>query len=300
MMGELKISSHLSLRTVAIVGITLLALALGGSTDIVGASGDRPAGGPRHPHFSPARRAGAPCPTLVLLAFPGRGLVPPSPGAGWAHARMAPPSDGDLHASLGDLRTPQPWLTLQVVRPRSFSGSSGPTTSSPRNGARRRNPRPLRLLVAGIILLAAASTASYLTGYRIPGWNQEQNRGWFPNRNQTADVLALCGIVNYVVAFKRLRKKRMERLPWLAGLGIIGGALVISYSRAGIADVFRRDQPLASRLALSPRGKARAWPSGCPRLYCLLSLFLLFGGDTLDRFLPVPNPIIRMRSTTGS
>jgi hypothetical protein len=32
----------------------------------------------------------------------------------------------------------------------------------------------------------------------------------------------------------------------------------------------------------------------------LLSLFLLFGGTTLERFLNVPHPIIRRGRTTGS
>ena len=192
----------------------------------------------------------------------------------------------ELHVPLPSTRTPQPWLTLQACNS-LFIGMVWAyyVLSQNWNGAQRL--AALRLLILGVAILAIVTIVTYALGIRVPGWNQEQNRGWFPNRNQTADVLALCGIVNYALIFDRLRKSRASGYLWMATLVPITVALVISYSRAGIL------------LFFVGIGLWHLWPSRRRRLnrntikwtalsmalgFILLTFFLLFGGETLGRF----------------
>jgi hypothetical protein len=103
-------------------------------------------------------------------------------------------------------------------------------------------------------------------------------------------VLALAGIVNYVVAFKRLEKKEWTGLLWLAGLAVICVALVISYSKSGILMIFCGIAFWHLASLFRPReGKKLAL--GVAALLLLLSLFLLFGGATLERFMRLPQPV---------
>ena len=131
--------------------------------------------------------------------------------------------------------------------------------------------------------MAAITIVTYATGIRVPGWNQEQNRGWFPNRNQSADVLALAGMVNYVIAFKALQKKYRSAAFWVPGLIVIGTALIICYSRAGII-LFFMGIGIWHLASVVHSQKPRNLAIGVTVLLLLLSLFLLFGGTTLGRF----------------
>ena len=192
----------------------------------------------------------------------------------------------DLHVPLPSTRTPQPWLTLQsccllfVGLVWTYYLFSQKWDSTQRMSA-------IRFLVLGIALLSVVAVTAYAKGFHVPGWNQELNRGWFPNRNQTADVLAVCGILNYALIFDRLRKKNLWGYFWMVTLLPICAALVISYSRAGIILFFigigiwhlwPSSHHKSSRHALK-------WASLSIALgFILLTFFFLFGGDTLARF----------------
>jgi hypothetical protein len=239
--------------------------------------------------LSPPRVALGIIPSLLLLLFMGLALSAFLP-ADWSplpewrrHLAM------DLHAPLGNLRTPQPWLTLQACG-LLLTGLVWTYYLFAQEWSPAEKSQALRLFTAGMILLAMVAIVAYLTGYRIPGWRQEQNRGWFPNRNQTADVLALTGIVNYVVAFKRLEKKKWNGILWLAGLAVICTALVVSYSRSGILMIFCGIAFWHLSSLFRPReGKNLAL--GAAALLLLLSLFFLFGGAALERFMNFPQPV---------
>jgi len=284
----MKLPVHLSIRSVAIVGITLLALALGGSTELWAQAIIALLAAVQILLYPPRVALGI-LPTALLLLFLGlafSAFLPVDWGVmpEWRrHLAM------DLHAPLGDLRTPQPWLTLQacglllislVWTYYLFAQEWSPAEKS----------QMLRLFTAGMILLSTVAIVAYLTGYRIPGWTQEENRGWFPNRNQTADVLALTGIVNYVVAFKRLEKKQWNGILWLAGLAVICVALVISYSRSGVLMIFCGIAFWHLGSLFRPHG-GKKMALGAAGLLLLLSLFFLFGGTTLERFVDVPEPV---------
>lgn len=284
----MKLPAHLSLRSAAIAGITLLALALGGSTELWAQAVIALLVAVQILLYPPRVALGI-LPTGLLLVFMGLALAAFLP-AEWGllpewrrHLAM------DLHAPLGDLRTPQPWLTLQacgllliglVWTYYLFAQEWSPAERS----------QTLRLFAAGVILLGAFAVVAYRTGYRVPGWTQEENRGWFPNRNQTADVLALAGIITYVVGFKRLEKKEWSGILWFAGLAVLGGALVVSYSRSGVLMIFCGIGFWHLGSLFRPHG-GKKMALGAAAILLLLSLFLLFGGTTLERFLDVAEPV---------
>ena len=274
-------------RSFSIVGITLVALALGGSTELW-AQAIVAILIAIQVFLNPPRVTLDGIPTIILLAFLGLALAAFLPMAWGIPPEWRRHLSMDLHAPLGDLRTPQPWLTLQACA-LLLIGLVWTYHLLAQEWSPAERSRTLRLFATGMIVLAAVTIVSYLTGIRIPGWNQEQNRGWFPNRNQTADVLALSGIVTYVVAFKRLEKKEWIGILWLAGLAVICVALVISYSRAGILMIFCGISLWHLGSLLRPRG-GKKLALGMAALLLLLSLFFLFGGTTLERFLKVPKP----------
>jgi len=280
-------SASLSFRTMAIVGITLLALAFGGSTELWAQSAIVLLAAAVMLLFPPRVSLGA-VPIIVLTLFLGIALAAFLPASWGILPEWRRHLAQDLSAPLGDLRTPQPWLTLQSCGLLLF-GLVWAYYLLAQEWSPAEKSRAMRLFTAGIILLAAVSIATYVTGFRIPGWNQEQNRGWFPNRNQTADVLALGGILAYAIAFKRLQKKKRTGFLWLAGLGLIGTALVTTYSRAGIVLFFTGICFWHLGGLLRPK-EGRSLAFGLSALVTLLSLFLLFGGTTLERFLKAPDP----------
>lgn len=274
-----------SLRSFALVGITLLALGLGGSTEL-GAQSVIILLAALLILISPPRLKLGMVPTLIPLLFFALALTAFLPADWGGLPEWRRHLTQDLHVPLGPWRTPQPWLTLQACG-LLFFGLVWMIYLFSQEWSPAEKSRTIRLLVTGIIFLAAITIASYWTGYRIPGWNQEQNRGWFPNRNQTADVLALAGILNYVIAYKRFEKRSWAGGFWVVGLAIICAALVICYSRSGIL-MFFGGIGIWHLASLSRPGQGKTLALGVASLLLLLSLFLLFGGTTLERFLPEP------------
>jgi hypothetical protein len=297
-------------RTIVPVGvvlITLLAVALGGSV------------------YLPAQAVLAALAGLLLLVAPPRGPLPRVPlilaglflllallaflpaddssFTAWRHylatqchlppgAPLGHPMTGPYLFPLEDTRSPQPWLTLQACA-LLLAGLAWGLYLLALDWKREDRILAAEMLVFGVALLALLAALAFIFHFRIPGWEQTENRGWFPNRNQTADVLALTGIAAYALIFDRLRKGKRTGYLLLLGLVPIVLELVISYSRAGILLFF------GGVLAwhLWPRPGVTRWRSGSIKWLTLsvalgiilLAIFLAFGGATLSRFLePAP------------
>ncbi len=262
--------------------MTLVALALGGATEL-----------PQQAVFTfavgllifvaPPNRSLGPVANFLFTALFVLGLVAflPASSSAWRENLVT-----HANLQLPDIRTPQPWLTIQACC-LMFVGIvwSYYVLSQEWNSDKRK--RATQLLVSGVAVLAAVAVAAYALGFHVPGWNQEQNRGWFPNRNQTADVLAVCAVINYTFVFDGLRKKQATATIWILTLIIIGAGLVVSYSRAGIIMFFGgivlwHLLPTGHK---EPRKKAFKWTTvSLTVVFSLLTLFFLFGGNTLERF----------------
>jgi O-antigen ligase len=189
---------------------------------------------------------------------------------------------GDLQLPLPATRSPQPWLTAQACG-LLLMGLTWAYYMLGLRWTRGQRIEAASLLVTGIAILSGVAVAAYIFGFHVPGWKQEENRGWFPNRNQTADVLALAGIINYALLVDSLRRKELLGWFWLGTLPVIGAALVVSYSRSGILLFFTGIA--IWHLWPGSRRRSLKWNVlSLTLVFTLLTLFFLFGGDTFERF----------------
>jgi hypothetical protein len=269
----------LSLTQVAMVLLTLVALALGGTTELW------------------AQATVAALAALLILIAPPTTSLPGLPVilfillfilalAAFLPAVTLPPWRQhlveDLHVPLPGTRTPQPWMTIQACG-LFFIGLVWASYLLSQNWTGEQRFQAAQLLVSGIAILAAVTVVGYLCGLHLPGWNQMENRGWFPNRNQTSDVLALGGVLGYALLFDRLSKGRSSGWVWLIALTAIGAGLIVAYSRAGILLFFAGI--CLWQWGPGRRRKSAKWMTlSLAAIFILLTLFLLFGGTTLERF----------------
>ena len=182
--------------------------------------------------------------------------------------------------------SPQPWLTCHAAL-LLFAGLvfAFCVLAQPWRSENRRTA--IRLYVAGVTIVAAVAIVSALSGHRVPFWpvvlNSAQKFGFFPNRNQTGNVLALAAILSTALAFESFGQRRKAAWWWAAAVIVLGVAAVMAYSRAGILLFFGGIAAwlLVSAFASAP-GKGAAL--GAAGFALALALFFLLGGETLERF----------------
>jgi hypothetical protein len=268
-----------------IVVLALLSLVLGGSTELWEQSTVVLLGGVLIFLFPPRRSPGM-VPFLLASALFLLALTAFLP-AGWSslpHWRQHLLEHAQVVLPL--TRTPRPWLTAQACSFLFVSLVWGTFILS-QAWDRESRFRTAQVLVLGVALLAGMMTAAYCFDFHVPNWDQEENRGWFPNRNQTADVLAVCGVINYVLLFDSMRRRRLAAFLWIISLVLIGAALVVSYSRAGIVMFFGGILLWHIWPVKTHRRKMHStkWAVlGLAMIFVLLTGFFLMGGDTLARF----------------
>ena len=264
----------------AIVGITLLAPAMAGSTELWAMAVIMVLTGAIL-LINPPRRAVPWFPTVLflgLIGLAGAGFLP----AAWSSFPKWRLDLISLGADLPSTRSPQPWITLQwcclllMILCWSYYLISFPW-------GRRSRESALVWFAVGVLVLAAAVIASHVTQTRVPFWPNVPEFGFFPNRNQTSNLLGLGGIVIYAIGLHRLQEHRPTWWIWLCSLSVICWALILNYSRAGILLFF--GGALAWHAWWVVQAKDRRGPlAALCALILLLALFLLNGGKTLQRF----------------
>jgi O-antigen ligase len=216
--------------------------------------------------------------TLFILAavafFPARWFFQPE----WRALLL-----NDFGIQLPSTLTPQPWITLGYLV--SFAaGLSWLYIVSTQHLELREVRFQLRLFTSGIALLAAICIALYLARTTLPFWHNEQNFGPFPNRNQTGALLGLAAIVILACAQDDLRKRRKQWIVWILALVLIGAAIILNFSRSGIAILIAGTAFWLGALAFRQRSPWRLALGISFFLLLLLLTALLFGGQTLERF----------------
>ena len=189
----------------------------------------------------------------------------------------------DFGIQLQSTLTPQPWITLGYLV--SFAaGLSWLYVVFTQDLGLREVRFQLHLFTSGIVVLAAISIALYLAHTTLAFWHNDQNFGPFPNRNQTGTLFALAAIVILACAQDDLRKRRKRWIVWILALALIGTAIILNFSRSGVAiltvgsafwfgtQAFRQRSPWRLALGIS-----------FSVLLFLLTAVLLFG-QTLARF----------------
>jgi hypothetical protein len=221
---------------------------------------------------------------LVLLAlfilaavalFPARWFFQPE----W-RALLA----NDFGIQLSSMLTPQPWITLGYLV--SFAaGLSWLYIVSTQDLELREVRFQLRLFTSGIVLLAAICIALYLARTTFSFWHNDQNFGPFPNRNQTGTLFGLAAIVILACAQDDFRKRRKRWIVWILALVLIGAAIILNFSRSGVAILMAGSAFWLGALAFRQRSLWRLALGISLSLFLLLfTALLLFGGQTLERF----------------
>jgi hypothetical protein len=188
----------------------------------------------------------------------------------------------DFAIPLPSTLTPQPWMTAGCLIS-LIAGMSWLYVVSTQELELRSTRFQLRLFVTGIVAVAAISIALYLAHAAFPFWINQRGFGPFPNRNHTADLFGITAIVLLACGQDDIRHGRKRWLIWLMALGILVAAIILNFSRAGLVILVGGSALWIAVVALLQRSPA--WIAlGFSFLLLLLTVILLLGGETLERF----------------
>lgn len=188
----------------------------------------------------------------------------------------------DFGLALPTSLSPQPWLSANCLA--SFvAGIAWLYFAAAQELDQRALRRQLRIFAGGVIALAALSIALYFAKSTLPFWDNHRGFGPFPNRNQTADLLGITSIVIAACAQDDLRHRNKRWIFWMIGFAIVLTAIVLNFSRAGLAILVIGNALWLAALVLRTGSGARI-AIGLSMLLVLLAVVLLFGGETLERF----------------
>ena len=216
---------------------------------------------------------------FALLAWPAIGFLP----AAWFFkpAWRAACTD-DFGISLPITLSPQPWITLTCW----FGLLAGLcwlyVMCSEQLGLREAR-NAARMFTAGIALLAMICVLLWLRHDTLPFWHNARNFGPFPNRNQTGDLFGLTAIMILVCGQDDLRKRRKRWIVWVVALGFVIAAIILNYSRAGIAILVAGSALWLGLFSLRQRSPSKL-ALVVSFLLILGTALLIFGGQTFERF----------------
>lgn len=267
-------------RWIALTIITVLAPTLGGSTSrwaegiILGLVGLVLIISP--PRHSLGTKINVLCGALLLVAFtaflPARWFGVP----GWRSHAVAL-----VHLPLPQTLTPQPWLTGEAIILLAGGLAWFYLLREAQFGTIDRSG-PLRGFTVGIALLGTVSLIFYVTGIRWPFPESVAHFGPFPNKNQTASVLAIGALASFACVYDALRFRRRVIL-WIVCAAVDMVGLVMANSRGAILAFLVGLIVWLGILALVNRSRSLA-AAGIATLSFLLLAFVLFGGQSMNRF----------------
>ncbi len=190
--------------------------------------------------------------------------------------------ESDFGISLPATLSPQPWISLGCFI--SFlAGLSWLYYVSALDLDLREVRQHLRLFAAGIILLAGLCLALHAAHTALPFWHNERGFGPFPNRNQTANLFGLTAVVILACGQDDIRHTRMRWVGWLLGFALVVAAIFLGFSRAGILILVAGSFLWLGAFVLR-KGSAARIALGLSVLLILLTVMLVFGGQTFERF----------------
>jgi hypothetical protein len=138
----------------------------------------------------------------------------------------------------------------------------------------------------GLIVLALVAEAS---GFRVGIWQPVgATFGFFPNRNQTGNLLAIGGLCMLALAFVAFSQKGKAGYFWASGYVLCMIGVVVNRSRAGVGMFFLGSLVWVLWVSWRSREK-RSLGLGLSAVLLLFTAFLLFGGRTLERFTGRPD-----------
>ena len=216
---------------------------------------------------------------LALLACAATAFLP----ANWfSHPAWRVALLEDFGLNLPRTLSPQPWISLGCFL--SFlAGLSWLYYMSALDLDLREVRTQLRIFAFGVAALAGLCIALHYAHTALPFWHNERGFGPFPNRNQTANLFGLTAVVILACGQEDIRHGRKRWLVWLVALAVIVASIVLGFSRAGVLLLVAGSGLWLGAFALR-KGSAARIALGVSVLLVLLTVMLLFGGKTFERF----------------
>ena len=216
---------------------------------------------------------------VALVACAAVGFLP----AGWfLQPAWRQALANDFGITLPSTLSPQPWITLSCLLS-MVAGLCWFYYTATQDLDARAARRQLRIFAGGVALLAGLAVALYFAKTALPFWHNQRGFGPFPNRNQTANLLGITAVVILACGQDDLRQGRKRWILWLVSLAVITAAIVLNFSRAGIAILLLGSGLWLGAFALRSGSTARI-AIGASALLVMLTILLVFGGETLERF----------------
>ena len=232
--------------------------------------------------FDPPRSSLRPALNVILIALIGCAATAFLPSSWFATPPWRLIFANNFGINLAGTLSPQPFISFGCFVS-LLAGLSWLYYVSTLDLELRDVRRQLRFFATGIILLAALCIALYYAQSALPFWNNQRGFGPFPNRNQTANIFGLTAVVILACGQDDIRKGRKRWIAWLIGLGVIVAAIQMNFSRAGILLLLAGIALWFVGFALCKR-TAVGIGIGLSALLILLTVVVIFGGDTLERF----------------
>jgi len=212
--------------------------------------------------------------SAVVAFLPASWLFQPSWRASYVN---------DLGISLPTTLSPQPWMML-ICLLSVVAGLSWLYVVCAQQLELREARLQLRLFTAGVVVLAAISILFWLRHGSPPFWHNERNFGPFPNRNQTGNLFGLTAIMILACGQDDLRKGRKRWIFWGVALSLTIAAIILNFSRAGIGILVVGSALWLGAFSLCCQRSPSRIALVVSFLLLLLTVLLLFGGQTLERF----------------
>lgn len=143
-----------------------------------------------------------------------------------------------------------------------------------------KRARCFQVLCGGIALLATIALAAHFYSFSVPGWHPSQGFGPFPNRNQTATLMALGAMLALGLCASSFRRRDWLWIVWFLAFTACLAALLFTNSRAPLCLLVAGGYLLLFKRQKSPL-KGFAVASGVTLLVC--AALLLFGGNVARR-----------------
>ncbi|MEY2492878.1 MAG: hypothetical protein QOH24_1829 [Verrucomicrobiota bacterium] len=232
--------------------------------------------------FQPPRRSLGWLINATFIAFALCALISYLPQSWFFTPAWRKTLTGEFGIALANSVTPQPWLTAGC-----FASLIAALCWLYRVSAQELELRvarfQLRLFAVGIVLLAAVSILLYLTNNPLSFWQNPREFGPFPDRNQTADLFGVTSVLILASAQDDIRHRRMGWLLWTIAIIIVIVAIALNSSRAGVVMLVAASAIWIAVVAVRVGSAARI---GLAVSFVLLlfSIFLIRGGETLERF----------------
>jgi tetratricopeptide (TPR) repeat protein len=188
----------------------------------------------------------------------------------------------DFGLNLPATLSPQPWISLGCFL--SFlAGLSWLYYVSTLDLDLRDVRTQMRMFAFGVVILTAFCIALRAGHTALSFWHNERGFGPFPNRNQTANLFGLTAVIVLACGQEDVRHGRKRWILWLIALAVLVAGIVLDFSRAGVLLLVAGSALWLGAFALR-KGSAARIALGVSVVLVLLTVMLLFGGETFERF----------------